>query len=91
MSVIVVFFHRTGAVGGQQLHQIVHLTLEHPSLVGFRHFHTVFQPLEDQRIVGNVVIVVDGIVAPGEGLVGNDAEVPGTENQRVAGDAEVDW
>ena len=49
--------------------------------------HPVLHPLEDHAVVGDVVVVEDGLLPPGEGLVRDDADVPGVIDQGIPGDA----
>ena len=82
-----IFGNRAGTVGGQKHQQIVHPILQLPAFVGFADLHPVLQLVEDKALVGNIVIFVDGVILAGEGLVGNHPEMPGIEDQGIAGDA----
>ena len=81
-----VFGHRAGAVSLQQEAQIVGLSLKGAADIGLRNAHPGAQPFEYVRAVGNVVVVLDGVLLSGEGLVRYNAEAPGIEDQGVAGD-----
>ena len=76
-----------GAVGFQQEQQVVHSGLEGFTFVGLADTHPGLQLFEHHAVAGDVVVLVDGIPLAGEGLVGDDAVVPGIVDQGIAGDA----
>ena len=80
------FRHRTGAVSGQQIHQIIHMHLKLASLICMHHMHALGQRLKDDGIILNIVVAVDGIPLSREGLVGNQAVITRVEQQRIASD-----
>ena len=74
-------------VGFQQIHQIGHLGMKAPALVGLGNLHAVVDLFDDVLITLDVLILVDCVVLAGKGLVGHDPEIAGGENQGIARDA----
>ena len=72
-----------GAVGVQQASQVVGLSLQLPTHICLRDLHPGLHPFKDQGVVGNVMVVVNGVPAAAEGLVGDDADVPGVVDQCI--------
>ena len=63
---LVIFRNGTGAEGFQQVHQVVHLGQQAAALIGVGNLHAGVHLFEDQGIVGDIVVFVNGIVFAGE-------------------------
>ena len=65
-----IFRDGTGAVGIQQHHQIVHTGLKRNAFLRLADPHPGLQLFEDNAVVGDVVVAVQGVILACEGLVG---------------------
>ena len=83
----VVLQHRAGLEGLHQIPQVVGLGLELPPDVRLGDFQAALHPLEHLGAVGNVLVLLDGLLPAAEGLVGDDTHDPGVVDEGVPGDA----
>ena len=84
---LVVLLDQAALVGPQQGLQILHLALQLAADVGLGDLHALLQPLEHHRVGVDVAVDPQGLLLAREGLVGDDAEAGGVEDQGVPGDA----
>ena len=86
-SVSMVFSDSTGMICFQKHGKIVDFGLQFLTLIGFGNLHAGIHPFKDEGFPLDIMVLLNGDLLSLERMMGNDAEMSGTEDQGVAGNA----
>jgi len=82
----VILGNSAGAVSQQEEPQIIDLLLQETAVICFGNLHAGIHPFEHHGVIGDIIVIEQGFLTANKGLMRDDADIVGVEDQGIAGD-----
>ena len=82
----VILSNSAGAVSQQKESQIVDLLLQETAVICLGNLHAGIHPFKHHGVVGDIIVIEQSFLPANTGLMRDDADIVGVEDQGIAGD-----